>query len=370
MRPTLATWQHPEHLAWGFTHMRELVTTARVKRAATAVPLRVREGDEPAAFAELLADEYTDGAIVLHDGAVVAEAYARGMTAEDTHLLQSVSKSITGVLAGILIGKGVLAAEDPVLAHVPELEGSGFDGASVRDLLDMRAGTRFDETYEDPDSDIRASEAQFGWAPGPPPAPDSIAYLRSLGLEREHGGRFEYRSILTDALGLVLERAAGAPFAELLSRELWRPLGTEFDADLTVDPDGFAVVDGGLCVALRDLARFGRLLLDDGVTADGERLLPDGWVQDTLRGAEDSVAAFGADEHAATLPGGHYRNQFWVPPGRRVLLCLGIHGQFVFVDRRARVVVAKVSTWPTPLDPDRHALTVRACAALAAELGG
>jgi CubicO group peptidase (beta-lactamase class C family) len=364
VRPTLADWQQPEHLAWSFRHVRELIPTARVARGGTPSPLPRREdaGELPG-VSELMETHFTDGLLVLHEGEVVLEAYGRGMRADDTHLLQSVSKSITGTLTGVLAARGALEPEDQVVEHVPELAGTSFDGATVRDLLDMRAGTRFDETYDDPDSDIRASEAQFGWAPEPPPAPDALAYLAALGTEREHGGRFEYRSILTDVLGLVLERAGGAPFAELLGRELWAPMGAEFDADVTVDRGGFAVADGGICVTLRDLGRFGQLVLDEG-----RSVVPASWIADAREGGEDSGAAFAQDEHAADLPGGHYRSQWWVPAGGRVLLGLGIHGQFLYVDRAARVVIAKLSTWPTPLDDELRAATLATFATIADHL--
>ena len=237
-------WQDPNNTWWGYRHIRELIPTARIARAATPCPLpeRLRDG---LAAERVLEDPTTDGVLVLHDGHVVLERYARGMRPDDVHLMQSVSKSITGTLAGIIVDNGALAPDDLVTADVPELAGSSFDGATVRDLLDMRAGTRFDETYDDPQSDIRASEAQFRWAPGTPPAADAIAYLRTLRNHREHGGRFEYRSILTDVLGLVLHRAAGTPFAELIGTHLWGPIGAETDAQVTVDGAGFAVADGG-----------------------------------------------------------------------------------------------------------------------------
>jgi CubicO group peptidase (beta-lactamase class C family) len=233
----------------------------------------------------------------------------------------------------------------------------------------MRAGTRFDENYADPASDLRASEAQFGWAPGPRPARDALAYLAALGNHREHGGRFEYRSILTDVLGLVIARASGAPYAETLGRELWSPMGAETDAYVTVDGEGFAVADGGICVSLRDLARFGRLVLDSG-QVDGRRVVPAAWLDDTLAGGEDSAEAFAQDEHSDDMPGGHYRNKWWVPSGGQVFLGLGIHGQFLFVDRATDTVIAVLSTWETSLDDDRHRATLEAFRDTSAQLAG
>ena len=350
---TLASWQRPEHTGWSYRHVRELVPTARIRHARTPTPLPADPHDPGRLpLSRLLDDDRTDGVIALHRGAIVLEEYRRGMRDDDVHLLQSVSKSITGVLAGVLVQRGALSPQDQVTEHVPELAGSAFDGAAVRDLLDMRAGTRFDETYADPASDVRASEAQFGWAPGPRPATDAVAYLRTLDNHRPHGGRFEYRSILTDVLGLVLERAAGRPFAEALGDELWAPLGAETDAYVTVDADGFAVADGGICVSLRDLARFGRMIAAGGI-AEERRIVASAWLDDTLAGGPDSREAFAEDEHSAEMPGGHYRNQWWVP-GDGVLLGLGIHGQFLFVDRGSDTVIAVLSTWPTSLDPDRR----------------
>lgn len=367
---TLANWQDPGHTAWSYRHVRELIPTARIGRGDPPSPLR-RASAKPSGLAaeRLLADDCTDGVIVLHHGQVLLEEYRRGMRADDVHLLQSVSKSITGTLTGVLAGRGVLSVEDPVTAHVPELEGSSFDGATVRHLLDMRAGTRFDETYADPASDLRASEAQFGWAPGPRPAVDAVTYLSGLDNHRLHGGRFEYRSILTDVLGLVIERAAGASFARTLADELWSPMGAETDAHVTVDADGFAVADGGISVSLRDLARFGRMVLEGGVV-DGKQVVPRGWLDDTLGGDEDSAPAFAQDDHSADLPGGHYRNQWWVPAGHQTFMGLGIHGQFLFADRTSGVVIAVLSTWPVSLDPPRHHRTTDAFSETARQLSG
>jgi CubicO group peptidase (beta-lactamase class C family) len=371
MRPnqiTLENWQDPDNTGWSYRHVRELIPTARIRRGETSSPLG--DGDPPRsglAVDAVLADGRTDGVIVLHRGELVLEAYRRGMVREDVHLLQSVSKSITGVLAGILVASGELAPDDLVSAHVPELAGTAFTGATVRHLLDMRAGTTFDETYADPDSDIRASEAQFGWSPAPAPAPDALAYLGSLGNHREHGGRFEYRSILTDLLGLVIERAARRPYAEVLGERLWSRIGAETDAYVTVDPHGFAVADGGICVSLRDLARFGQMVLDDGV-AEGRRIVASEWLSDTLHGAADSKEAFAADPHSEELSGGHYRNQWWVPAGGEELLGLGIHGQFLFIDYATGTVVAQLSTWEASLDPNRRARSLEAFRATGREL--
>jgi CubicO group peptidase (beta-lactamase class C family) len=366
MRPvgvTLANWQEPAHTGWGYRHVRELIPSARIAHSETAVALVPPDGPVPTGLAveQVAADARSDGVLVLHRGQLVFEHYGRGMRPDDVHLLQSVSKSITGALTGVLAAAGALRPEDLVTAHVPELAGSSLEGATVRHLLDMTAGTRFDETYSDPHSDIRASEAQFGWAPGPPPAADAIAFIAALGTLREHGARFDYRSILTDVLGVVLQRASGRPFADVLGAELWSRIGAETDAYVTVDKDGFAVPDGGICVSLRDLARFGQMVLGGG-TVGGAQVVPAEWLADTRQGGPESAAMFALDDHVYDFPGGHYRNQWWVPAGGQQLIAMGIHGQCLYVDHLTDTVIAQLSTWEDSLDPSRRATNLRAFA--------
>ncbi len=133
-------------------------------------------------------------------------------------------------------------------------------------------------------------------------------------------------------------------------------MGAEPDAEITVDRHGFAAANGGICTTLRDLARFGQLMLDDA--ADGRQVVPVSWIADTLRGGPDSVTAFAGNDYEAYFPGGHYRDQWWVSAGERVLVGLGVYGQHPYVDRGAGVAVAKFSAWPTPRDQDPRMTTL------------
>ena len=281
-RVTLANWQDPPFNRWAFLHVRELIPTARISRGdGRASPLpradrnildfRFRSGDRELNVAELLAETYTDGFLVLHQGQVVAEHYFNGLAPDVPHLLMSVSKSITSAVAGILAGRGLLRTGAAVEEIVPELGDTSLRGSTVQDLLDMRAGTRFDESYDNPDSDVRTYERVYLWRPddGQPRPADALGYFATLQNDGAHGGPFRYRSILTDVLAWVLERAAGDRLHQLIARELWQPMGAEFDAEITVDARGNPMADGGICATLRDLARFGQLYLDRGRPADG-----------------------------------------------------------------------------------------------------
>lgn len=374
---TLANWQDPPYNRWSFQHIRELVPTARIARPdGAAVPLPRRPRDLSGlrftsatgrrwTVAAMLAATYTDGFLVAHRGRIVTEEYCNGMTPATTHLLQSVSKSIIGTLAGILASCGQLDPNELVTTYVPELAATSWQGARLRDVLDMRTGTRFTEDYADPRADVRLYEQVMGWRPRTDelPGDDLYSYIAALPNTRPHGGPFEYRSIVTDLLGWVVENAGGAHLAELLSRHLWQPLGAEFDAEVTLDCHGHPLADGGLAVTLRDLARVGLCYATRG-RWDGRDVVPATWIDDCWQGDAETRAAFAVAEQAARFPDGMYRNQWWVPrAGRPVLLGSGIYGQSLYVDLAAGVVVVKLSTWPEALDlrlADEHLRAFRA----------
>jgi hypothetical protein len=328
---------------------------------------------------EFLAGSYTDGFCVLHRGRVVTEQYCNGMQADTPHLLMSVSKSVTAAVAGILAGRGVLDADAPVETIVPELGSTSFAEATVRDLLDMRTGTKFSEDYADPAADVRTYERVYLWRPrigGAPQPADALEYFGTLGNDGAHGWPFRYRSILTDVLAWVIERAAKERLHELIARELWAPMGAEFDADITVDASGNPMADGGISATLRDLARFGQLYLRWGL-AGPRQVLPGWWVEDTVRGAPDGAAAFaaGAVRAGAGVPGypagSHYRNCWWVrDPSLPFFYASGINGQHVFVHGPSETVVVKLSTWPVALSPALLGQTIGAVLAIAEALGG
>ena len=386
-RITVDNWQEPGSLAWSFLHMDELFPTAGIEGESTgcaatepaalpgdswglrglAVPL---PGGAGTTVAEILATTHTDAWMVLRGNEVLVEEYFGEMGPGTRHLLMSVSKSIIGSVVGILIDRGALDPAQPITRYVPDLRSSGYADASLRDVLDMRSGVAFSEAYLDPDADVRLLEQVMGWAPRrQDDLPTSIYdYLLRLKADRPHGERFDYRSCETDVLGWVCERATGRRMPDLLSGLLWSRLGAEQDADGAVDPAGAVLHDGGLAATLRDLGRLGQLLADNGHVAD-EDVVPEWWLDDAFAGGPDSRAAFAADPTTGWLQGGMYRNQFWVPfLDRHVLLCLGIHGQLVWVDRDRRIVVAKLSHWPYPQDLDMLLDTVRAIEALTAAL--
>jgi CubicO group peptidase (beta-lactamase class C family) len=379
---TLANWQDPPFNRWSFQHLRELIPTARISRGSGPVrrlpraeqdlsQIRYRSGERDLTLGEMLEESYTDGFLVLHRGRIVTEQYRNGMGPDTRHLLMSVSKSVVSTVAGALAGQDLLDVSARVEQIVPELAGSSFEGATVQHLLDMRAGTHFDETYDNLESDVRLYERVYLWRPdGAEPRPaDALAYYATLHNDGPHGGAFRYRSILTDVLGWVLERAGGARLHELIAQLVWHPMGAEFDAEITVDAHGNAMADGGICATLRDLGRFGLLFSGTGPRASRSHVVPEPWILDTIAGAPDGPEAFiAAEEPLRYTPGMHYRNCWWVTePAVPFFYAAGINGQHVFVHRPGEVVIVKLSTWPSALHPVSR-LTLDGAKAVAAAL--
>src|SRR6478672_10276726 len=272
---TLANWQDPPYSRWAFRHMRELIPSHPIPAAdsAGAAPLPAASGPLPdppvwrldgstATAAEVFADTCTDALVVLHDGQLVAERYDDGMTAATPHLLMSVSKSLVGCVAGVLADRGLLDTAAPVTAYVPEAGSSGYAGATVRHLLDMRTGVAFRETYTELDAEVRVMERSMGWRPAQPGDPaGAYPYLITLGQAGPHGGEFTYRSADSDMLGWVCERASGTRMADLIATLIWQPMGAERDGEITCDPLGCAIHDGGSPPTPPALPSWGQLVV-------------------------------------------------------------------------------------------------------------
>jgi CubicO group peptidase (beta-lactamase class C family) len=362
---TLANWRTPPFSRWAFQHVRELVPSADIANdPAEVAPLP----SAPAALGidgQLEATD-TDALVVLHRGRLVYERYANGMSADTPHILMSVSKSMLGLLAGVLAKAGVLDLERDVTDIVPELARTAYRGASVRQLLDMRAGILWDEDYHAVSGPIVEYRKSTNWNPlGPGEAASDLRsfFERLDAKDGSHGGRFHYVSPNTDLLGWVIERAAGRRYADLMSELVWRPIGAERSAYITVDRLGAPRCAGGMCATARDLARVGQAMVDG--------VLPAAWIDDIESNGDP--AAWQAGAFVGLFRGApiHYRSKWYVLRGEApALFGFGVHGQFLLVDRRNRVVVAKFSSQELPLDPQRIPDSLQLLQAIRSRLAG
>lgn len=364
----LDTWKWPEFFAFALTRMQEIFPTGGIPRGIGPVrefltedndfrPLAIDREKWPAAdedwttVGDVLANTHTDAWLVTRNGVALAEEYAWPMKPARQHMLFSVSKSIVATVIGALADAGLLRPTDLVTTHVPALAKSGYAGATIRDLLDMRSGIKFSEEYLEKGSEIRALFEAVDFAPRSATSAKGIKnFLTGLTSDREHGSAFVYRSCETDVLAWIAEAVTGQPFSIVASEYVWSRIGAAHAAQVCQDRWGGSIADGAISATLRDLARFGEMIARGGTTENGERVLSAEWVDDIFTGAEDSAKIFAASPSGRSYPGGMYRSQFWLPSAdRNVVIGIGIHGQMLYIDRATQTVGIKLSSDPEPV---------------------
>ena len=380
---TTANWGVAPHNRQSFQQMQSLFPTARLRRGeggATDLPARpqdltsvVYDGVDGSrrSFGDLLKHSYNDAFLVVKDGVLVAEHYDNGMSADSLHLINSISKSFLGMLAGVMAAQGRIDPERRVAAYLPEFAENAFAQTTVRQLLDMTAAVAFGEEYDNPTDDFWVETSVVGWRPALVTA-ETPRSLFDYALSRtqksqQDGGGFDYRTLLTNVLGMVIERAAGRPLQELMERTLIQKLGFEQDCNVVVDPTGFPYFGAGMSVCARDLARFGLMLMNQG-RANGGQVVPEAWIAETIQGAPSLRASFAETKFGEGLPGGHYSNQCFAHADLQVLVCLGIYGQIIVVDPKARFVAVKLTSHPAPADQTFYGEVFSAIFALSAAL--
>ena len=379
---TLANWRIAPFNRWAFSHVSEIVPSAIIAHdPAQMAPLASASQDlgsigyrtsngQNGTVAGMIADTFTDGFLVMRQGRILTEKYLAALAANRPHIVFSVSKSITGSLAGLLVESGQLDPNAPVTQYLPEAKNSAYGDATVRDVLDMTVAIDFTENYLDPEGDFLRYRKASGWNPvdNPETAGDLRSFLASIRRATgDHGHTFHYVSPNSDMLGWLLERASGRKLADILSEGIWQHIGAEMPAYVTVDRLGAARTAGGMSASLRDLARFGEMMRNHG-TAGGKTVVPKSWVDDIVKNGD--AGAWARGDMATFIPGGKYRSKWYVVDEAREAFCaIGIHGQWIYIDRKAEMVAVKVSSQPLPVDEamDRHILA--ALKAIAAQIG-
>ncbi|RWO61256.1 serine hydrolase [Mesorhizobium sp.] len=355
----LGNWRESPFSRWSFQNVGELVPSARVAAASSSSEAPAQDLDgllgEKVALAggaetvaAFLTRSDTDALTIMKAGKFVGDWFAPHMEFGARHIIFSISKSLTAILAGILEGEGVFDPQAPVTRYLPEAAGSAYGDASVRHVLDMSVSLDFEEAYLDPESAFARYRRATLWNPGGMESlADFILTLQRLG--EPHGRTFRYRSPNSDLLGILIERASGQRFAELMHEKLWLPLGAMSEASVTVDLAGTARTAGGISVTPRDLARIGEMMRQGGI-ANGRRIVPEAWVRDTVSTGGDAEA-WQRGTMAFLFPKGRYRNKWYQTGAASGAFCgIGIHGQWLYVDPKAEVVIAKMSSQPEPVD--------------------
>jgi CubicO group peptidase (beta-lactamase class C family) len=276
-----------------------------------------------------MAGQRSAGLVILHDGKLRLERYGLGFDADGRWTSFSVAKSMTSTLVGAALRDGhIRSMDDKVSEYVTQLKGSAYDDVSIRQLLTMTSGVRWNEDYGDPDSDV----ARFNNHRPEAGVPAIVSYLRRLPRAAPPGTRWNYSTGETNLVGILVGQAAGRPLAEVLSEKIWRPAGMQQQATWILSKTGEEI--GGCCIqaATRDFARFGLFILN-GARAGGQSILPDGWLAD----ATSPRAATGR-------PGQGYGYQWWTHADGS-FSARGIFGQGIFIDPQRRLVIAVNANW-------------------------
>ncbi len=329
-----------DRIVANFSSMKDLFKWTEVKRSGDITPWFDSKRDLPQSYdfdggpklvADWLDQTRTTSLLVIQNGRIAYEDYRLGTKPEDKRISWSMAKSFLSAMFGTAVADGrIKSLDEPVDAYVPSLKGTVYEGVKIRNVLNMASGVKFDEDYEAFGSDIN----KMGRVLGLGGSMDEFA--RSLkGREREQGVARQYTSIDTHILAMVLRAATGKDMAALMEETLWSKLGVEDDAYYVTDGYGVAFALGGLNMRTRDYARFGQMMLDYG-QFNGQQIIPADWVK-----ASTAASAPAAAQKTDRMGYGY---QWWVPVNADdEFYAIGIYGQFIYVNRPARVVIVKTS---------------------------
>jgi CubicO group peptidase (beta-lactamase class C family) len=258
----------------------------------------------------------------------------------------SLTKSFVGLLGEMLVAEGQLEEKRLVRDYIPELAESAFGDATVRQVLDMTTGLAYSEDYADPNAEVW----QHAAAGNPLPKPEGYTgprtyfeFLQTVQKEGEHGRSFGYKTINTDVLGWLISRVTDQPLTQVLSEKIWSKIGADIDAYFTVDSIGTPFAGGGLNAALRDMARFGQMMLDDGKFGS-QQVVPEAVIRNIRSGGDRRAFA---DAGYSLLEGWSYRSMWWITHNEHgAFMARGVHGQSLYIDPEADMVIARCASHP------------------------
>ncbi|MDB5434668.1 MAG: beta-lactamase [Phenylobacterium sp.] len=336
---SILTWS-PERQASGYRDIEHVFKTHMIKRGKTVHPLPVAAKQIDPTFSydgkTWTVDAYmkayrVSGLLVLKDGKTVLEQYGLGRKPSDRWTSFSVAKSVTSTLVGAAIQDGkIKSLNDPVTTYIPELKGSAYEGVTVRQMLMMSSGVKWNEDYTDPNSDV----AKAGGMVAEPGVNPMVSYLRKLPRARAPGTTFNYNTGETDLVGVLVSKATGESLAQYASEKIWQPYGMERDAIWMTDSGGQERGGTGISMTLRDYGRLGLFIEGDGM-ANGKRITPEGWV---------AAATQREIDNGTPAPGG-YGYFWWIRPNG-AYEAVGIFGQSVTTFPAERLIIVQNAAWP------------------------
>ena len=279
-------------------------------------------------------DQRTAGLVIIQDGKIRLEKYGLDFSGDGRWTSFSVAKSFTSTLVGAAIRDGYIKSiDDMVSDYIPDLKGSVYDYVTIRQLLTMTSGVRWNEDYADPKSDV----AMFNAHKAEPGVDVTVSYMRKLKREVPPGTKWVYKTGETNLIGVLVSSATRKNLSDYLSEKVWRPFGMEQNASWLLGSTGHEISGCCMQASTRDFARFGLFILDGGM-AQGKPVLPDGWIAAaTTKHADTRQAEFGYGYQWWTMNDGSYAAR-------------GIFGQGIFIDPRRKLIIASNSNWPHATD--------------------
>lgn len=360
MQPESDFFSFPK-LRWTVCHIRELMPTKEVSRGLNqsilfeyeidknidSIKFNPLNSQKSMSWEESLLANYTDGILILYKGKVVYEKYFGCLNETNKHAAMSMTKSLTGLLAQILVAEKVLDETLRVDSIIPELKNSAFGSATVREVMDMTTALDYSEDYSNPNADIWI----YSKASSPLPKPKDykgpngyFEYLQTVKQKGVHGEAFGYKTINTDTLGWIISRVTNKDLTQLLSERIWSKIGAQQDAYMTVDAKGTPFAGGGLSASLRDLGKIGLLMLNEG-KFNNQQLFPKEVVEEIKKGGDKKAFAKAGYK---TLEGGSYHSMWWIFHNQnKAFAARGVHGQTIYVDPTAEMVIVRFASFPT-----------------------
>lgn len=318
----------------GFKNIDQLLPTRQIKAGDGVLELPVELRDLSDLIYQLngktysLEDHMNDlrvgGLLVVRQGKIVYESYGLANNQNSPWIAFSVAKSVSSMLIGAAIQDGFIeSVDDPVTDYLPRLRGSSYDGASIKNVLNMASGVAWNEDYFDPRSDVSIAAGYN--------AMELFDYLNTLPVAAKPGDKFNYSTGETNLVGAIVRAAVGDNESSYLERKIWKPFGMESDASWVID-EKYAAELGGCCInaTLRDYARIGLFAMGGGVLADGTRVLPEGWME------------------ASTTPSKGYQGYgylWWLRPDG-TYAAQGIFGQLIWISPQTETIIVTHSAWP------------------------
>ena len=324
-----------------FHNMEEIFTTRSVPRSGSvwslpradrALDFKYRHEGREYTPEQFLDRTYTNALLIVKDGRIVAEIY-RNHTNESTRFIGwSMTKSIVSLLVGCAVQEGrIKSIDEPIARYLPELQGGGYDGVTIKQVLQMRSGVDYEERYDFGNPGIAARNHEQALVTNVVRFADAA---RTIKRAHRPGDVWQYKTIDTAVLGWLIERVSGSTLAAYAAQRLWEPLGTERDGFFIMDGEpgtGREFSGAGFNATLRDFARIGLMMLGEG-KANGRQIVPAAWVRDSTR--------------AAGGPGPGYGYQWWLASDSKSYQALGLQGQYIYVNPEARTVIVKLSYFP------------------------